>query len=94
MKKPKKAKGPAKLAAQLKVKKAQPSPFELKGRKSHFATIGQRRSGKKTNVMDARKEAFNKVGGPVHVGVAPNAEGRETEPPAPPGGAVCTSHLP
>ncbi|GIL77894.1 hypothetical protein Vretimale_6572 [Volvox reticuliferus] len=48
------------LAAQMKAKPKKPNPFELKGTKGHFDTIGKRVSGKKQNVIQARQEAVNR----------------------------------
>ncbi|GLI63095.1 hypothetical protein VaNZ11_005999, partial [Volvox africanus] len=48
------------LAAQMKAKPKKPNPFELKGTKGHFETIGKRVSGKKQNVIQARQEAVNR----------------------------------
>ncbi|GLC69369.1 hypothetical protein PLESTF_000821600 [Pleodorina starrii] len=61
--KPKAAAAKAKtavLAAQMKAKPKKPNPFELKGSKGHFDTIGRRLSGKKQNVIQARQEAVNR----------------------------------
>lgn len=49
------------LAAQLKSKPQKLNPFELKGSKGHFDTIGRRLSGKKKSVIVARQEAVNRV---------------------------------
>ncbi|GIL50075.1 hypothetical protein Vafri_6396 [Volvox africanus] len=61
--KPKAAANKAKtavLAAQMKAKPKKPNPFELKGSKGHFDTIGKRVSGKKRNVIQARQDAVNR----------------------------------
>ncbi len=72
--KAKAAKARAMLGAQLKAQPKKPNPFELKGSKGHFDTMGRRVSGKKQNVIKARQEAVNRVGGGrrcfVHVGDA------------------------
>ncbi|KXZ52129.1 hypothetical protein GPECTOR_10g758 [Gonium pectorale] len=48
------------LAAQLKAQPKKLNPFELKGAKGHFDTMGRRLSGKKHNVIKARQEAVNR----------------------------------
>ncbi|GFR42205.1 hypothetical protein Agub_g3096, partial [Astrephomene gubernaculifera] len=61
--KPKAAAGKSRLAvlaAQMKAQPKKPNPFELKGTKGHFDTMGRRLSGKKQNVIKARQEAVNR----------------------------------
>lgn len=53
------------LAAQMKSQPKKPNPFELKGSKGHFDTMGRRSAGKKKNVIEARQEAVNRVRPPA-----------------------------